>query len=106
MNKQHKLAPFPLTLWVVTLSPTNAAEVLSQPTDTNSNAQPAIKFQAPAATIWQDGVGEGFRSTVQTFSAEVGADLGVVMFGGRQVHDFALTSLSYGHMLGAVRGEG
>jgi lipid A 3-O-deacylase len=106
MNTQHRLAPFLLTLWAGTLSPTNGAEVLSQPTDTNSNSQPAIKFQAPAANIWQEGVGEGFRSTVQTLSAEVGVDLGVAMFGGRQSHDFALTSLSYGHMWGPVRGEG
>jgi lipid A 3-O-deacylase len=32
--------------------------------------------------------------------------LGVATFGGRQAHDFALMSLSYGHMLGPVRGEG
>src|SRR6266404_1214370 len=106
MNTQYRLVPILLTLWAATLSPTNSAEVSSQPTTTNSNAQPAIKFQAPAASIWQNGVGEGFRSTVQTFSAEVGVDLGVATFGSRQAHDFALTSLSYGHMLGPVRGEG
>ncbi len=106
MNTQYGLVPILLTLGAATLSPTNGAEVLSQPTATNSNAQPAIKFQAPAASIWQDGVGEGFRSTVQTLNAEVGVDKGVSMFGGRQSHDFALTSLSYGHMLGPVRGEG
>ena len=106
MNKHYRLVPILLTLWSATLSPTKGAEVSSQPASTNSNAQPAIKFQAPVSSIWQDGVGEGFRSTVQTFNAEVGVDKGVSMFGGRQSHDFALTSLSYGHMLGPVRGEG
>jgi lipid A 3-O-deacylase len=106
MIARCRLVPILLTLWAATLSPTNGAEVLSQPPATNSNAQPAIKFQAPVANIWQDGVGEGFRSTVQTFSAEVGVDLGIATFGSRQSHDLALISLSYGHMLGRVRGEG
>ena len=106
MITHYRLVPILLTLWAATLSPTNGADVLSQPPATNSNAQPAIKFQAPVASIWQDGVGEGFRSTVQTFSAEVGVDLGIATFGSRQSHDFALVSLSYGHMLGRVRGVG
>jgi hypothetical protein len=77
MVKAYRLGPFLLTLWAATLSPANAAELSSQPPITNSNAEPAIKLQAPAATIWQNGVGEGFRSTVQTLSVEVGVDLGV-----------------------------
>ncbi len=54
--------------------------------------------------IWQGEVGEGFRSDVRTFSVETGVALGVQAFGGRQVHDLALLSLSYGHMLGNVVG--
>jgi hypothetical protein len=55
--------------------------------------------------IWQGDVGDGFRSSVQTFSVETGVALGVQAFGGRQVHDLALLSLSYGHMLGNVVGS-
>ena len=106
MVKAYRLGPFLLTLWAATLSPANGAEPSSQPPSTNSNAEPAIKLQAPAATIWQNGVGEGFRSTVQTISVELGVDLGVSTFGSRQSHDFALISMSYGHMLGRVHGEG
>jgi hypothetical protein len=57
-----------------------------------------------AKSIWQGEVGEGFRSDVRTFSLETGVALGVQAFGGRQVHDLALLSLSYGHMLGNVVG--
>jgi len=62
-------------------------------------------FGSKPAGIWQGAVGEGFRSSVQTFSLEAGTALGVQAFGGRQVHDLALLSLSYGHMLGKVVGE-
>jgi hypothetical protein len=62
-------------------------------------------FTAPTTGIWQGEVGEGFRSSVQTFSVEPGVALGVQAFGGKQVHDLALLSLSYGHMLGNVVGK-
>jgi hypothetical protein len=63
MVKAYRLGPFLLTLWAATLSPANGAELSSQPPI-------AIKLQAPAATIWQNGVGEGSRSTVQTLRSE------------------------------------
>jgi len=59
-------------------------------------------FAPQPISIWQGEVGEGFRSDVRTFSLETGVALGVQAFGGRQVHDLALLSLSYGHMLGNV----
>jgi hypothetical protein len=61
-----------------------------------------LSLQSPG--IWQDGVGEGFRSSVQSFGAETAVVLGVQAFGGRYVHDLALMSLSYGHMLSGVVG--
>jgi hypothetical protein len=97
MVKAYRLGPFLLTLWAATLSPANGAELSSQPPITNSNAEPAIKLQPPAATLLQNGVGEGFRSTVQTLIVEVRVDLGVATLGSRQSHDIALISLSYGH---------
>jgi hypothetical protein len=62
-------------------------------------------YAPEANSIWQGAVGEGFRSDVRTFSIEPGVALGVQAFGGRQVHDLALLSLSYGHMLGSVVGS-
>lgn len=64
----------------------------------------ANAFAPQPLSIWQGDVGEGFRSDVRTFSIETGVALGVQAFGGRQVHDLALLSLSYGHMLGNVVG--
>jgi len=62
-------------------------------------------FAPQPKSIWQGEVGEGFRSDVRTFSLETGVALGVQAFGGKQVHDLALLSLSYGHMLGNVVGK-
>jgi len=106
LTKAYLLRPFFLALWTATLTPSKSAEPPSQPPTANSNAGPALNLQASPPTIWQDGVGEGFRSTVRTFSSELGLGLGIATFGSRQAHDFALASLSYGHMLGPVRGEG
>jgi hypothetical protein len=58
-----------------------------------------------ANSIWQGAVGEGFRAGVQTFSVEPGVALGVQAFGGQQVHDLAMLSLSYGQMLSGVVGS-
>ena len=56
--------------------------------------------------IWQNGIGEGFRSTTQSIGVSSGATYGLAAFGGREAHHLALISLSYGHMLGHVCGEG
>ncbi len=72
---------------------------------TNSFSQ-SIQFpDEPTSEIWLNGVGEGFRSSAQSTSLEAGAAAGLAILGGRQRHDLALTSISYGHMLGPVRGE-
>jgi hypothetical protein len=56
--------------------------------------------------IWENGVGEGFRSTAQSIGLSAGATYGLAAFGSREAHDLALVSLTYGHMLGHVCGEG
>ena len=106
MMKPYKLIPCFLTAWAATLACSNSAELSSQLPTGNATDAPADEVQKPATTIWQDGVGEGFRSSVQTFSTEVGVGLGMATFGSRQAHDLALASLCYGHMLGPVLGEG
>jgi hypothetical protein len=81
-----------------------AAEPQLQPS-TNSFSQ-SIQFpNAPTSGVWLNGVGEGFRSSAQSTSLEAGAAAGLATLGGHQRHDLALTSISYGHMLGPVRGE-
>jgi hypothetical protein len=65
---------------------------------------PGETISVPPPSIWAGEVGEGFRPDVQTFSLEAAVALGVQAFGGQQVHDLSLLSISYGHMLGAVLG--
>jgi hypothetical protein len=72
---------------------------------TNSFSGPTLMFDTQPEKIWQAGVGEGFQSTVQTLSLESGATAGFAALGGRQEHDLALVSLSYGHMWGSLVGE-
>ena len=57
-----------------------------------------------AASMWETGVGQGFRSSAQDLTFGVGAARGLAVLGGVQRHDLALLSLSYGHMLGHTVG--
>jgi len=62
--------------------------------------------EAGANEIWQGAVGEGFGRAAQSLSVEAGASYGLAAFGSIQQHDLALMSLTYGHMLGRVKGQG
>jgi len=106
MIKPCKFAVSVLTVWAATLTSSNSAELLSQPPPGNTSTGSVLNVQAPETAIWQDGVGQGFRSTVHTFNVEAGVGIGMAAFGSRQAHDLGLISLSYGHMLGPVLGEG
>src|SRR6267143_2692044 len=65
--------------------------------------QPVLEL-SPQST-WENGVGEGFRSSAQSITASAGATYGFAAFGSRQGHDLALVSLTYGHMLGSTMGQ-
>src|SRR5260370_3872241 len=97
--------PIQILLWGATLTSSNGAELMPPPPSENAISRPALELQRPEP-IWQAGVGEGFRPTVHTFSVELGVGVGLAAFRSVQAHDMALASLSYGHMLGPVRGEG
>ena len=102
--------PLPVLLVIVSICLARGRDAIaaesSQSATTNSVNEPGPESIQRKSTIWQSGVGEGFLPTVQTFSVEAGVALGVTMFGGKEDHDLALLSLSYGHMLGQVKGEG
>ena len=106
MNRLSRLGILIITLWAAAVSTSSAGEPQSESPRTNSTSSGELTLELPKTTIWQNGIGEGFRPTVQTISFEVGADSGFAAFGSRQAHDLALVSLSYGHMLGHVVGEG
>jgi len=68
--------------------------------------QPELRLESLVTSIWENGIGEGFRSGVKSVGVSVGANYGLAMLGGREAHHLALVSLSYGLMLGPVQGEG
>jgi lipid A 3-O-deacylase len=72
---------------------------------TNSTFGSQANFGSERNSIWENGVGEGFLPTTQSLGLSAGATLGVAAFGSLQAHDLALVSLTYGHMLGPLRGE-
>jgi lipid A 3-O-deacylase len=88
------------TIWLRTAE----AQLPAVPTDSLTGE--AHTLETSNTNIWQNGVGNGFRSGVESVSIALGAGDGVQIFGGRQSHDLALISLSYGQMIGPVVGEG
>jgi hypothetical protein len=79
------------------------AQAQTAPTDSAPHAVPTLK---PSDTnIWQNGVGEGFKHGTQSISFNAGAGYGLKILGSKERHDLALQSISYGYMLGPVKGE-
>jgi len=73
---------------------------------TNNPAEGRVELERPVPSLWESGMGEGFRSSAQSVSLEAGAVNGIAILGGVHAHDIALTTVSYGHMLGHTVGEG
>jgi opacity protein-like surface antigen len=73
---------------------------------TNTLSKAELRLEPASESIWEHGVGEGFRSTAQSVSLSAGATYGIATFGSREAHDLALVSLSYGHMLSHTWGDG
>jgi len=99
--------PIPAFFIAVLIAP--AWSIMSQTQATPlTNTVPPSEFNESAhkAGPWENGIGEGFRADAQSISLSAGALYGVATFGSRQAHDLALVSLTYGHMLGHVVGEG
>ena len=106
MNAGTKIAVIS-TIFIAPISPiAGVAEVPGEPPSPTTNSVMLPELSSPRSAIWEDGVGQGFRSTTQTFSLEAGVGVGMAAFGSTQAHDLALISLSYGHMWGPVCGKG
>jgi len=73
---------------------------------TNTSSKPLAEFESGKDQLWQNGIGEGFRSGAQSITVSAGATYGIAAFGGLEAHDLALVSFTYGHMLGPVLAEG
>jgi len=105
MKPYIKIAVLSTAIVAPITSVTGAAEAPGQPTSARTNSVVSPETIAPRSKIWEDGVGNGFLSSAQNFTVEAGAAAGMATFGGRQAHDLALLSVSYGHMLGGVMGR-
>ena len=73
---------------------------------TNSALNAPFTLDQSKPGIWEHEIGQGFRSSVEHVGVAAGAGFGMVIFGSSSTHDIALAGISYGHMLGGVKGEG
>jgi lipid A 3-O-deacylase len=73
---------------------------------TTAVLRPEFNRESEQKSIWEYGIGEGLRPEVQSISLNAGATYGITALGSREAHHLALVSLTYGHMLGHVLGEG
>jgi len=87
-------------------TPSWKAQAQATPAATNGTSKPDLSLKSAPKSIWENGLGEGFRSTTESIGLSAGATYGIATFGSREAHDLALVSLSYGHMLGRTWGEG
>ncbi len=95
--------------WALILAMTGSCLKAAEPAPgAPADAKPGqwLSGEPAAKEIWQGAVGEGFGRAVQSLSVAAGALYGLAVFGSRQEHDLAVTSLTYGHMLSRVRGQG
>jgi hypothetical protein len=82
------------------------ARAQQPPPPTNTASMPAFNLESSRKSIWENGIGQGFRSSAQSVGLSAGANYGIATFGSREAHDLALATLSYGHMLSRTWGEG
>jgi lipid A 3-O-deacylase len=99
--RNQKLGALFVTLWFVTIW----SKAADQTSLTTSAEGSSVTLEAPAPSLWEAGVGQGFRSSAQTLTLEAGATYGFAILGSKQAHDLALLSLSYGHMIGQTVGR-
>ncbi len=92
--------------WISTMIWLSAAQVQAQTAPTNSAPDEVLALKPANINIWENGIGEGFKRGIQSVSFDAGAGYGVKVFGGKQSHDLALQSISYGYTLGPVEGDG
>jgi len=81
------------------------AQAQERPLFTNDVSVTQPVLEASPERIWENGMGEGFRPSAQSITVSAGATYGFKAFNGRQEHDLALTSITYGHVLGHTVGQ-
>jgi len=65
-----------------------------------------VAWATTKSNVWINGIRGGFLVGAQSLAGEVGGIDGVKILGSSKTHDMALASVSYGHMLWPVVGQG
>lgn len=63
-----------------------------------------LRESAPNS-IWDSGIGDGFRPGLESFTAGLAGAYGLKAFGGIEGHDLGLASVEFGRMVGPVLGD-
>ena len=93
--------------WAAQNMPSPKAPLPDQSISFSTKDTPLSELLNPTPRgIWENGVGEGFRSKTQSLTVSAGATYGFASFGSHEQHHLAMGSLTYGHMLGHAVGEG
>jgi lipid A 3-O-deacylase len=90
----------------ITVLPLIAADSPGSSTSGNSYSPPSGFFEPAPTSIWQAGLGEGFKPSTESIGLSLGASYGVSVLGGTERHALALAGISYGRMLTCVWGQG
>ena len=102
--KQYFYIFFLLLLLFITFS-VSVAETAPFPDSDVTGKQQNTSFSLKPG-IWLSGVGDGFRDGTVVLGSSVGAAYGLRFgFGTEEQHDLTLISISYGQMIGNVKGE-
>jgi lipid A 3-O-deacylase len=104
MTFLRRIGSFLGCLCAVTAFSVSAAEPPSPSGVTRSESQLSLILPPPDGSVWQRGVGEGFRAATQTMGLDVGASYGLLILGSQERHELTSCGISYGHMLGGVKG--
>jgi lipid A 3-O-deacylase len=87
-------------------TPSACAQIELTQTVTDPKSDQAVTFVPQPTSIWHGDVGEGFQPRTHEIGLELGANPSMATCGSMQAHGLALASLSYGRMIGEVKGEG
>lgn len=74
--------------------------------ENNIVESPVLISKTNDKDIWITEVGHGFRKGTQVFGLGAGATYGLLIFGSDERHHLAFGQLTYGRMLGGLKGAG
>ena len=101
-NRSMKLGAILTISWTVVLIWLNTAQ--AQSPMTNSAFHTVVVLKPSNLDIWQTGIGEGFKSGIQSVGFGSGTGSGLKILDAQINHDLTLPGLSYGYTPSSVKG--